>query len=872
MTLARCSSHNIVLALGWALVCTAVPAAAQAQTQRPARVTITVVDPSNSIVPGASVTLAPLDDGRKAAAPSPAKTSEKGFALFESVAVGRYEIRVEFPGFTRGVLRNVQIRPGENKHVVVLKMEKLEDSVTVAADRQAAASDRRNTLFGTRLTKEEIEALSDDPDELTRQLQELAGSDAIIRVDSFEGQQLPPRALIKSIHVTRDQFAAETEQPGSTFVDVITQAGVGRLRGGVNGSFVNRSLAGVNQITGARRADDNRLFSGNLSGTIAKETADFTIAVNGNRFTTRPELNVVLPAASRSERLALQQPRNNLSFNGTLNVAPTRDQTLRFGLAGNTFRSRNQGVGGFDLPERAFTLDNDSVTLRVLEAGPIGRRMFINTRLTATWAQSSQRAALEAPTIEVQDSFTSGGAQVSGTTKNRNFLLASDLDYIRGIHSWRTGVQVRGFSFRTDANRNYLGTYTFATLEDFESGRPILYTRSIGDPLVSYFTAQTGVYLQDDIRLRRGLTLSPGLRYSIQNNVDDHGAFEPRVGVTWSPWRDGRTTLRASTGIFHGWMAPFVIEQALRFDGFRQRELVINDPEWPEPGSDGFIPPTARYLIGDYHLQKSVRHAAGFERRFSQNFRTDILYQFFNQIRLPRGRNLNAPQNGSRPDPAFASVIETITDAEIRRHEVFVNFSWNLARPAPRGAAPRWDWRRLTLNGGFVSIHARRNAQGAYDVPPSGILDTEWGPGPADHRSLNLSVTSTQLRNLTVNLVAFARTGQVYTVRTGFDDNGDGLLNDRPDGVGLNSLRGSTAVNPNLRIAYALTRGTRAPEAPQTGPPTPRYRINLFANFDNVFNRANYGGYSGIMTSPFFMKPTTVSNPRRVTMGINTTF
>jgi hypothetical protein len=59
-----------------------------------------------------------------------------------------------------------------------------------------------------------------------------ARAEAVVRVDSFEGQQLPPKAQIKSIHVVRDQFAAEAAQPGTTFVDVVTQPGIGPIRGG----------------------------------------------------------------------------------------------------------------------------------------------------------------------------------------------------------------------------------------------------------------------------------------------------------------------------------------------------------------------------------------------------------------------------------------------------------------------------------------------------------------------------------------------------------------------------------------------------------------------------------------------------------------
>jgi len=74
--------------------------------------------------------------------------------------------------------------------------------------------------------------LSDDPDELARQLRELAGPSAVIRVDSFEGMQLPPKSQIKSVHVTRDQFAAESANPGDTFVEIITQPGTRSRRSG----------------------------------------------------------------------------------------------------------------------------------------------------------------------------------------------------------------------------------------------------------------------------------------------------------------------------------------------------------------------------------------------------------------------------------------------------------------------------------------------------------------------------------------------------------------------------------------------------------------------------------------------------------------
>ena len=45
------------------------------------------------------------------------------------------------------------------------------------------------------------------------------------------------------------------------------------------------------------------------------------------------------------------------------------------------------------------------------EAGPIGRRTFINTRLSFGWLEITQTSAVNAPTVIVQDAFNAGGAQ-----------------------------------------------------------------------------------------------------------------------------------------------------------------------------------------------------------------------------------------------------------------------------------------------------------------------------------------------------------------------------------------------------------------------------------------------------------------------------
>ena len=47
-----------------------------------------------------------------------------------------------------------------------------------------------------------------------------------------------------------------------------------------------------------------------------------------------------------------------------------------------------------------------------------------------------------------------------------------------------------------------------------------------------------------------------------------------------------------------------------------------------------------------------------------------------------------------------------------------------------------------------------------------------------------------------------------------------------------------------------------------------RFRIELYLSGQNLLNRANYVGYSGVITSPFYGQPTNVMNPRRLQMGV----
>ncbi len=899
-------------------VASLVPSGVPAQSERTATLLVTVLDETRGVLPGATVALGGVDDSNKTVAET-VVTGPQGQVRFEKLRPGLYSIRAEMSGFQVRTLPQVRVRAGDNRQVVVLPIDRVQSSVTVERDRQQAASDR-DVTFGAVLTREQIEALSDDPDELRRQLMDIAGPNAKILIDSFEGRELPPKALIKSIRITRDSFAPEVHFAGELRIEILTQPGIGPVRGNLRMGFYDSAMDGRNPLVGQRGPAQSLSYGVGLSGTLIDERASFNMNFNGQDAYSTPVQYAATSGGRVSGLAPLRNPTDNAMFGGGLDYAITRDQVLRVNFHGMRFARENDGVGNYDLLERAYSSTNSTFGVYLQQNGPIGRRFVLNTRLAISGSDSDTRSAFEAPTIVVNDAFTSGGAQRRGGSRGRTYWLNSDLDYVRGIHTVRTGIELHYSSYRTDSASNYLGTYVFESLEAYEAGRPRSYTRRIGDPLVRYDNAQGGFYVQDDIKARKGLTLTGGVRYEAQTHVRDALNFAPRVGFTWAPFKGGKTTLRGSWGMFYDWLSTGTYAQTLQVDGSRQRELNVINPLFPDPGNVGSTPATNRYLLpGDFAMAYSQRLSAGIAQTISRRVNANVLYSYAYRYSLLAGRNLNAPVGGIRPDPNFANIVLAAPDGEGTQHTLSASANINLgpiARPggAPGGGGmimtggghmmvmmgpgggpaattgPLFSWRRgLTVSGFYNWGRTRDNTDGPFAIPMSATLDDEWGPSMFDRRHTgNLSVTSTALRNLSARFSLFGSSAPPLTIRTGTDDNGDLVFNDRPAGVGRNSARTVGSWNSSASFTYSLALGKKqvtsgggvqimGSPAGLTVNPTgmqtmPRYRLSLSMNVQNLFNQAVYSGFSGVMTSPFFLKPTTASGVRRVTLNTTVSF
>jgi hypothetical protein len=849
---------------------------------------LVVKDQTAGVIPGATVQIAGAERANEAVVRS-LWSDGQGTAVAQGLRPGRYLVEVRFPGFETLVIPDLRVRAGDNRREVILAIQKLDEDVLVGRDPATSASDPNSDRFGHVLSREQIDALPDDPEEMERVLEQMAGPGATIRVDGFRGGRLPPKSQIRSIRFASGMFAAEHHGGGMTIVDIVTQPGVGPLRGGVDFTFRDGALNARNAFQPEKGPERTQQYAFNLSGTLLKDRTSFALSAGGASLYDSANIFAALADGTRAVE-SMRRPTDRVNLSARLDHALTRSHMLRGSYMQADSNLRNLGVGGFELPDRAFGRMSHDRILRLSESGPWGRLWFAESRLQLRWTGSDSTPAVDAPAVRVLDAFTTGGAQQAGGRRGREIEWATTIDWARGRHAVRMGSLVEGGWYRSDGQTNYLGTYTFASLEDFAAASPSTFTQRTGNPLVEYSHWQAGFFVQDDWRARRNLTLSAGLRQEFQTQVGDGLNLAPRGGFTWAPFSHGRTTIRGGGGIFYDWLESEVYEQTLRVDGVRQQETVVLNPGYPDPFSGGSaqVLPSSKYLLADgLILPRRAMASLGVSRQLSPAIVLNVNMMAMNGSNRFRGRNVNAPLHGVRPDPTLGNVTQVESTARMRSRQV--NTGLSISVPS----------RRAFVFANYTFVDQWNDADGPFALPAdSHDLAAEWAPAAALPRHtasavLNLPIGS----RVRIGLTTIARSGTRYTVTTGRDDNGDAVFNDRPAGVGRNTALGHGMWDVAARVGYTFGFGNRPPAS--GGPPRgqgvivqrgagsagdllgamagggaedKRIRIELFASAQNLLNTVTPIGYSGVMTSPFFGQPTAAMPGRRIDLGMRVGF
>jgi hypothetical protein len=867
------------------------PLLAQAPVQ-PSQLRLTVVDQSKAGVPGATVRITRPDGTEITVA-----TNERGQTTIPALPTGPIRVHVEFPGF-EPYDAPLTLQRGTNDATVTLVIEGVREEVVV--DERAALDDRTGNSLTTTLEEEDIAELPDDPDELAQVLEQMTGgAGAVFQVDGFRGGTLPPRDEIRQIRFRVNSFSADNHDAGRVQIQIITRPNVRAWSGNANFGLRSDVLNARNAFAREQTPELFRRFSAGMRGPIVNGRTSLRLNVDGNR--SYDSGTIVAQLEDRST-LATQfrRPVEVTNFTTGIEHALTPDQTLRIEYRREQGTRQNQGVGDFNLLERASTRTTTEQRFRTSVQGLFGGRILNQTRVEMNVDESAADSMSGAPTIRVIDAFTRGGAGVASRNTTKTFQFANDTDFTRGVHVMRAGFLLDVANFHEFDARNAAGTFTFSSLDAFLAGKPDNFTQRLGTATTSFTYYQLGLYWQDDIRLNRTLSISLGARQEMQSYIDRSVNVMPRLGFTWNPG-GSRTAIRGGYGTFYDWYEASLHDQTIRVDGQLQRDLLILDPGYPDPagGLQAEVLPGGRVQAAPALKMPYVQQASiGVERPIGEFLTLQTSYQWQRGSNQLRSRNVNAPDEfGVRPDPNVGTVTQIESTGRMKSDRLNINANYRIPQ------------RNLFFNVGYNLSQVKNHANNATSLPANSLdPDADWGPASQDIRHrLFSTVNYTFPLRVRANLTNQFSSAPPFTITTGSDDNRDGVSNDRPPGVGRNTGRSKPRMETNLRITRTFGfGGSRTVEGgggppqggfgggggrggPQGGGgprggggggprggggnnPDERFSVEVFAQVSNLLNRVNYGGFSGNLRSSFFGRPTSSGPARRVELGLNFRF
>jgi hypothetical protein len=883
------------------------PAAAAASD---AQLRLIVVDQTSAGIPTATVTLTP-----PVGQPITAATDERGVVTIPSLPVGTVKVHVEFVGFET-YDGELAIRRGANNLNVTMKLAGFTDEVVVSEAAPVGGETRGSSLVTT-LTAEEVDALPDDPEDLQAYLEQLAGPEgATFYMNGFRGGRLPTKEEIRTIRIRQNSFSADGhESGGRAGIEIVTRPQAESYSGNVNLGFQNDALNARNAQAITETPEATRQVQLQFRGPLIRNKTAFSLTVSG---TDRYTSNNIIAVDRYGNRIGeeVQVPTDQRNVNAGIEHPLTKNSTLRVNYQRTQSEARNQGLGSFDLPERARVTESNGNLFRTQIQGIVGKTSLNEIRFQLNRNTSNVASVSDAPTVLIQDAANYGGAGVTSHNLAQTFELADNFDFTpHRNHQVRVGLLLEGGNYEYFDQTNPDGRVIYASWNDFDIGRKLQTSRRDGTVNTSFNQYQLGFYVQDEIKVNNRLSIGVGLRNEMQTHVNDKLNLMPRLGFSLNPGGD-RTSIRGGYGIYYDWYEASLYDQTLRLNGVAQRDIQINHTyeldefgnpildssgmaiETTPPYTDPARIPTNK-TIQSASLELPYVHQAslGVQHQLLSNLSVQVTYQRQEGRNQLRGIDINTPVYNpatglfARPDPSFGIITEIQSTGKSVSDRLTTQTRFQL--PQQRGM----------VQFSYQLGKARSDFQGATSLPSNSLNpELDWGPQGQDIRHQAQIGGMVRLPwDMRLQSNFQYRSAPAYNWTTGLDSNLDGVINDRPEGVSRNSLRGESTWNitqASLNKSFGFG-GPRAGTGNNQGQGNPRnnqgnfqggggfpggggnfqggrggnnfgnagnqrFQVNFSVRAQNPLNRVIQTGWTGNQRSPYFMTATGVQNARRV--------
>lgn len=598
-----------------------------------------VTDPSGAVIAKASVRLLSASG-----ASLDTTTNREGYYEFKGLAPGTYTVKAVAKGFALFTKENLQIVAGQIHPLNISLLIQIEEQKVEVTDQSTRVTTDPSSNAGMVVLKgKDLEALSDDPDELQSELQALAGPSAgpnggQIYIDGFTGGTLPPKASIREIRINQNPFSAEYDRLGYGRVEILTKPGTDQFHGqffltGNTAGFNSRNPFEVIPKGTQPPGYDSRQFSGNFGGPLVSKKASLFFNIERRDLN---ELSVVSAQTVDPTTLAITQfseavpnPRTRTNLSPRLDYQLSTNNTLAARYQYERTNETNNGIGQFNLPSLGFNELNTEHQLQISDTQIVNARTINETRFQFVRETTSQTPLSTAQTISVQGAFN-GGGNSSGISKDTltRYEFQNYTSMSLGKHFLKFGARLRAVRDSNESMSNFNGSFSFGSRSDptvsgcavpnpppacppisgldaylitlqylaagntqanlqnaiSHGGGARFYSVTTGSAMadVTYFDA--GLYTQDDWRIRPNITLSYGFRFESQNNFGDHADFAPRLGLAWgiggSAKNPPKTVVRTGFGIFYDRFSYDLFLRQERVNGSTQQQFLVTNPQF----------------------------------------------------------------------------------------------------------------------------------------------------------------------------------------------------------------------------------------------------------------------------------------------------
>jgi hypothetical protein len=812
------SALKFVVLFSFALM----PLVASAQ-QKGATVHGTVADPDEAVIPGATVTLTPAS-GK----PLVTQSQSDGTYVLHNVPAGTYSETVTMQGFASFVKMGIKVTVGQSLALdAKMDIQAQQQEVQVTAQSAEVSVDADSNASSTVIKGKDLDALSDDPDELSSELTALAGPSAgpnggQIYVDGFTGGQLPPKSSIREIRINQNPFSAEFDKLGYGRVQIFTKPGTDKLHGfyqlsGNTSSFnsgnplLNANISpGQNPIT---QPPYHTIFMfGDVSGPISPN-ASFTVSGSHRSIQDNSIVNATILSSAANPCPSDQVSCSFLFANPTpsirTDISPRID--LQLGEK-NTLTTRfryedsdqsNQGVGNLNLPETAYGASSSEITLQLTDTQVVSSRVINETRFEYERDHSSQDPLNTKPSLIVQGNFTRGGAATGTFSDNQtHFELHNYTSIQLQKHFIRMGGRLRSTRDAQTSNAGSNGTFTYNCLltvdcvpdkttgkrYSFQDHLPSQFTKTnIAVPSVNATMVDLGVYAEDDWKPIPKLTFSYGIRYETQNRLGEHHDIAPRLSFAYGVGgKTPKTVLRGGFGIFYDRYDLDNILTTVQLNGINQQQVTLAHPDPATCSPDNLAGCTAGAPGGattvssapNMRTPYSMEFQIGADQQLFQGATLSVNYLNTRGVHQFLSQNINAPTVDSNhnlvypfppTDGAAPDVIKQYqSEGVYRQNELIANA--NIRK------------RYLSLFGYYVLNFAKSDTGGITSFPSHPYnIGADYGRAVFDRRNrLFLGGNVSLPHYISLSPFIIASSGTPYNVTLGQDLNNDSVFNDRP--------------------------------------------------------------------------------------------